>query len=134
MAPYVDGFVFAVKKDKLDDYKEMASLGGRIWMKHGALAYYECLGDDMKLAGADMTPPPDMGKMMTFPELLKASEDEVPCFSFIIFKSREHRDEVNAKVMQDPEMSPEQFDGKEMPFEMNRMTYGGFQSFVNHQA
>lgn len=71
---------------------------------------------------------------MTFPELLKASEDEIPCFSFIVFKSREHRDEVNAKVMQDPEMSPEQFDGKEMPFEVNRMTYGGFQSFVNHQA
>ena len=133
MAPYVDGFVFAVKKDKLEAYKEMATLGGRVWMKHGALAYYECLGDDMN-PGGDMVPPPDMGKMMTFPELLKVADDEVPCFSFILYKSREHRDEVNAKVMTDPEMSPEQFDGKEMPVDMNRMTTGGFQSFVDHQA
>ena len=135
MAPYVDGFVLAIKKDKLDEYKEMASLGGRIWMKHGALAYYECLGEDMAPPQMEMPEEySDMGGMMTFPELAKTNEDEVPVFSFIIFNSREHRDEVNAKVMADHEMNPEQYEGKEMPFDMNRMTYGGFQSFVNHQA
>lgn len=134
MAPYVDGFVLAVKKDKLDSYKEMASLGGRIWMKHGALAYYECVGEDMTLPQMDMPEGhAEMGRAMTFPELAKTNEDEVPVFSFIIFESREHRDEVNAKVMADPEMSPEQYEGKEMPFDMNRMAYGGFSSFVNHQ-
>lgn len=132
MAPYVDGFVLAIKKDKLDEYKEMASLGGRIWMKHGALAYYECLGEDM--APSQMEMPEECSGMMTFPAMLKTSADEVPVFSFIVFSSREHRDEVNAKVMADPEMNPEQYAGKEMPFDMNRMAYGGFQSFVNHQA
>lgn len=135
MAPYVDGFVLAIKKDKLDVYNQMASLGGKIWMKHGALAYYECLGEDMTPAQMEMPEEhSDMGKMMTFPEMLKTSADEVPVFSFIIFKSREHRDEVNAKVMADPEMSPEQFKNMEMPMDMNRMAYGGFQSFVNHQS
>ncbi len=113
----------------------MASLGGKVWMKHGALAYYECIGEDMTPAQMEMPEEhSDMGKMMTFPEMLKTNAEEVPVFSFIIFNSREHRDEVNAKVMADPEMSPEQYKDMEMPFEMNRMTYGGFQSFVNHQA
>ncbi|QQR54996.1 DUF1428 domain-containing protein [Candidatus Peregrinibacteria bacterium] len=135
MAPYVDGFVLAIKKDKLDAYKQMASLGGKIWMKHGALAYYECVGEDMTPPQMEMPEDhPDMGKMMTFPEMLKTSVEEVPVFSFIIFKSREHRDEVNAKVMADPEMSPEQYKDMEMPMDMNRMAYGGFQSFVNHQV
>ncbi len=135
MAPYVDGFVLAIKKDKLDVYKEMASLGGKIWMKHGALAYYECIGDDMTPPQMEMPEDhSDMGKMMTYPEMLKTSAEEVPVFSFIVFKSREHRDEVNAKVMADPEMSPEQYKDMEMPMDMNRMAYGGFQSFVNHQG
>lgn len=135
MAPYVDGFVLAIKKDKLDAYKKMATLGGKVWMKHGALAYYECMGEDMTPNQMQMSDEhSDMGKMMTFPEMLKTSEEEVPVFSFIVFKSREHRDEVNAKVMADPEMSPEQFDTMEMPLDMNRIAYGGFQSFVDHQG
>lgn len=135
MAPYVDGFVLAIKKDKLDAYKEMASLGGKIWMKHGALAYYECVGEDMTPPQMEMPEGhSDMGKMMTFPEMLKTSAEEVPVFSFIVFNSREHRDEVNAKVMADPEMSPEEYKDMEMPLDMNRMAYGGFQSFVNHQG
>ncbi len=135
MGPYVDGFVLAIKKDKLEDYKTMATLGGKVWMKHGALAYYECLGEDLTPPHMDMPEgAPAMPKMMTFPEMLHTKEDEVPVFSFIVFRSREHRDEVNAKVMADPEMSPEQFKDMEMPMEMDRMAYGGFQSFVNHQA
>ncbi len=132
MAPYVDGFVLAIKKDKFDEYKDMATLGGKIWMKHGALAYYECVGEDMTPSQPEECS--DMGRMMTFPEMLKTNADEVSVFSFIVFNSREHRDEVNAKVMADPEMSPEQYEGKEMPMDMNRMAYGGFQSFVNHQG
>lgn len=135
MGPYVDGFVLVIKKDKLDTYKQMASLGGKVWMKHGALAYYECIGEDMTPSQMEMPEEhSDMGKMMTYPEMLKTNAEEVPVFSFIIFNSREHRDEVNAKVMVDPEMNPEQYKDIAMPFDMNRMAYGGFQSFVNHQV
>ena len=134
MEPYVDGFVIAIKKDKVDAYKEMAELGKKVWMKHGALAYFECVGDDMHPTMMADSFPEEMREAMKgtdFPDLCKSGEDKVPVFSFIIFKSREHRDEVNAKVMADPEM---QEPGKEqlndMPFEMKDMTYGGFKAIV----
>ena len=118
MGKYVDGFVLVVPADKRDAYKKMATMGRDVWMKHGALEYYECRGDDMKQQ--------EMGdeKSRAFPEMAGAKDGEEVWFSFVIFESKEHRDEVNAKVMQ--EMG-ENFDpGFEMPTDMTRMAYGGF--------
>lgn len=127
--PYVDGFVIAIPKKNLEDYKQMAAKGRDIWMKHGAIDYKECVGNDMTPSMGDMGE--EAGQMGTFPQLINAKDDEVVVFSYIVFKSREHRDEVNAKVMQDPEMSPEAFKDKAMPFEMNRAYYGGFETIVS---
>ncbi len=133
MEPYVDGFVIAIKKDKVDAYKKMAELGKKVWMKHGALAYFECVGDDMHPSWNMDGIPEEMRESMKgvdFTDLTKSGNDKIPVFSFIIFKSREHRDEVNAKVMSDPEMDPMQNENLEMPFEMKDMTYGGFKAIV----
>lgn len=120
MAKYVDGFVFVVPKDKVEEYTKMAAEGKDAWMKHGALEYYECKGNDLE--------PKEMGdmKQLAFTELTKANPDETVWFSFIVFKSKEHRDEVNKKVMD--EMSENYKDTKDfsMPFDMRRMAYGGF--------
>lgn len=124
MAKYVDGFVLVVPNDKVEEYKKMAEEGRDIWMKHGALAYYECRGNDLV--------PQDMGgeKARAFPDMAGAKDDETVWFSFIIFKSKEHRDEVNTKVM--AEMNEQMKDPKDMqvPFDMKRMSYGGFQVVV----
>ncbi|MFA6250418.1 MAG: DUF1428 domain-containing protein [Candidatus Shapirobacteria bacterium] len=121
MAKYVDGFVLVVPKSKTDEYKKMAERGRDTWIKHGALGYYECRGNDLI--------PQEMGgeKAKSFTEIAGASGDETVWFSFIIFKSKEHRDEVNAKVM--AEMNEQIGDHKDMqvPFDMKRMSYGGFQ-------
>jgi len=121
---YVDGFVLVVPKNKVEEYKKMASEGRDMWMKNGALEYYECIGDDLSSQ--------EMGGMKTlaFPELAKVSPDETVWFSFIIYKSRQHRDEVNKKVMD--EMSEKHKDHKDfsMPFDMKRMAYGGFSAEV----
>lgn len=121
MAKYVDGFVLVVPKDKTEEYKKMAEEGRDSWMKHGALEYYECRGDDLK--------PQEMGdeKTRAFTDMAEATNEETVWFSFIVFESKEHRDEVNAKVM--AEMS-EKMAGQEnmqMPMDMKRMAYGGFQ-------
>lgn len=120
MAKYVDGFVFVVSKDKVEEYKKMASEGRDIWMKYGALEYYECLGNDLE--------PKEMGEMknLSFTELAKANQDETVWFSFIVYSSKEHRDEVNKKVMD--EMNEKYKDGQNMamPFDMRRMATGGF--------
>ncbi len=121
MQKYVDGFVLVVPKGKAEEYKKMAEGGRDSWMKHGALGYYECRGNDLT--------PQEMGdeKGRSFTEMTGAGTSDTVWFSFIIFKSKEHRDEVNAKVM--AEMS-EQMKGHEdmsMPFDMKRMAYGGFQ-------
>lgn len=121
MTKYVDGFVLVVPKGKNEEYKKMA-LGGRdIWMKHGALAYYECRGDDMTQNA--------MGdeKTRAFPEMTGAKKDETVWFSFIVFKSKKHRDEVNAKVMEEMNRQMEGNNDMSMPFDMKRMAYGGFQ-------
>lgn len=120
MAKYVDGFILVVPNDATDEYKKMAEGGREAWMKHGALEYFECRGDDLKQQ--------EMGeeKSRSFIEMAGANENETVWFSFIIFESKEHRDEVNAKVM--AEMN-EQMGGQEdmkMPFDMKRMAYGGF--------
>jgi len=121
MPKYVDGFVLVVPNDKAEAYKKMAQEGRDIWMKYGALDYYECRGNDLA--------PQEMGgeKARSFTEMAGAGNTETVWFSFIIFKSKEHRDEVNAKVME--EMNKQMVGNEEMtmPFEMKRMAYGGFQ-------
>jgi uncharacterized protein YbaA (DUF1428 family) len=120
MAKYVDGFVLVVPKGKEEEYKKMAEMGRDSWMKHGALQYFECRGEDLK--------PQEMGeeKSRAYPELAGASPDENVWFSFIVFESRAHRDEVNAKVM--AEMSETYQDQSDfvMPMDPTRMAYGGF--------
>lgn len=121
MAKYVDGFVLVVPNNKIEEYRKMAEEGRDLWMRLGALEYYECRGDDL----AQM----DMGgqKARAFPEMAGAKNDETVWFSFVVFKSKEHRDEVNAKMVE--EMSKLMEGKKDMvvPFDMKRMAYGGFQ-------
>jgi len=120
MTKYIDGFVFVVPKNKVDDYKKMAEDGKNSWLKHGALEYFECMGDDLE--------PKEMegSKPLGFTELANAGENETVWFSFIIFKSKEHRNEVNAKVMQEMGDKAEEYKDFQMPFDMSRMAYGGF--------
>ncbi len=127
---YVDGFVIVVKKSKLEEYKKMAEVGKAVWLKHGALDYKECVGEDLTPVMPDMPGMENMPKQKTFVELAGAQPDEAVIFSYIVFKDRMHRDEVNAKVMSDPSMTPEAMKDQPMPFEMNKMTYGGFQAIV----
>lgn len=115
---YVDGFVLAVPKRKLGAYKKMARLAGRVWREYGALEYYECVADDVK-----------PGKKTSFPQSVKLKAGETVVFSWIVYKSRKHRDRVNAKVMKDPRLEP-YMDPKAMPFDMDRMFSGGFKSIV----
>ena len=127
MSKYVDGFVLVVPKGKEAEYQKMAEMGRDSWMKHGAIQYFECRGDDLKQQ--------EMGdeKSRAFQEMTGASSDENVWFSFITFNSKEHRDEVNAKVM--AEMS-EAFDDDadfEMPTDMKKMAYGGFEVAVEGQ-
>lgn len=120
MAKYVDGFLIVVPTDKFAEYKKMAEGGRDSWMKHGALEYYECSGDDLKQQ--------EMGdeKTRPFQELADANEHETVWFSFIIFESKAHRDEVNAKVMAEMDESMKEFKDMQMPFDMTKMAYGGF--------
>jgi uncharacterized protein YbaA (DUF1428 family) len=121
MAKYVDGFVLVVPKDKAEEYKKMAEGGRDTWIKYGALEYYECRGDDLV--------PQEMGgeKARAFPEMTGATSEDTVWFSFIVFKSKEHRDEVNAKVIEDMNKQMEGTKNMPMPFDMKRMAYGGFQ-------
>lgn len=123
MSKYVDGFVLVIPNNKQEEYKKMAEEGKNSWMKHGALEYMECRGDDLT--------PQEMGgeKARSFMEMAGANSEETVWFSFITFKSREHRDEVNAKVI--AEMSEQTMpEGMQMPFDMKKMAYGGFQAEV----
>lgn len=124
MAKYVDGFVLVVPNDKAEDYKKMAKEGAESWRKHGALEYYECMGDDLV--------PQEMGgmKARSFTDMAGAKEGETVWFSFIVFKDKKHRDEVNSKVMAEMNEQTEKYKGFQMPFDMSRMAYGGFQVAV----
>lgn len=113
---YVDGFVIAVPKDRIEDYKQMARLGCEVWMEHGALSYVETIADDVPY-----------GELTSFPRAVQAKEDEVVVFSFITYESRARRDEVNAKVMADPRMEGAM---ENAPFDGKRMIYGGFEGIV----
>ncbi len=119
MAHYVDGFLLAVPKRKLDAYRRMAAKAGKIWKEHGALEYRECVGDDMKVK---------MG--VPFPKGIQAKSGELVVFSWIVYKSRAHRDRVNAKVMKDPRIN-QMCDPNDTPFDCERMMYGGFKTFVD---
>lgn len=123
MTRYVDGYVLPVPKKKIAEYTTMAQEGGKIWMKHGALQYVECVGEDLKSAAKWGCVP--------FSKLAKIKPNETVVFSFIVYKSRAHRDSVNAKVMKDPQMNQEKWKDKPMPFEMKRMAVGGFKTIVN---
>ena len=113
---YVDGFVLAIPKAKLEAYKEMARLAGKVWKEHGALAFVECLGDDVPY-----------GELTSFPRAVQAKDDEIVGFAYIVYPSRQKRDEINAKVMADPRLK---HDPKDMPFDGKRMIFGGFEAFV----
>jgi uncharacterized protein YbaA (DUF1428 family) len=118
MMAYVDGFVVAVPRARLDAYKEMARLGGTIWREYGALSFVECVEDDVK-----------PGNVTSFPQAVQLEEGEVCVFSWITYASRADRDAITAKVMQDPRL--ERFmDPANMPFDGKRMIYGGFETMV----
>jgi len=121
---YVDGFVLIVPKKNFAAYKKMAAAAGKIWRKHGALDYKECMGDDMV---------PSMGGMraQTFPKMAKCKRGEAVWFSFIVYKSRAHRDKVNKDVMKEFEKNYPEWKDKPMPFDMKRFAYGGFKVVVD---
>lgn len=119
MARYVDGFVLPVSKRKIGAYRKMARLGARIWKDCGALEYFECVGDDLKVA-------PGCG--LPFPKGIRLRAGETVVLAWIVYKSKAHRNAVNARVMKDPRMN--NFDPKSMPFDVRRMMYGGFQVLV----
>ena len=114
---YVDGFVLPVPKKNLVAYRKMASKAGKVWMKYGALSYVEAVADDVK-----------PGKSTSFPQSVKLKDGETVIFAWVTYKSRKHRDLVNAKVMKDPTMS--NYDLKTLPFDGKRMFWGGFKPIV----
>jgi uncharacterized protein YbaA (DUF1428 family) len=113
---YVDGFVLAVPKKNLAAYRRMAQKAGKIWRKYGALDYKECVGDDLNTKFGT-----------TFPRMMKLKPGETAVFAYIVYKSRAHRDRVNAKVMSDPSLTADM----SMPFDVKRMVYGGFKVLVD---
>jgi uncharacterized protein YbaA (DUF1428 family) len=115
---YVDGFVLPVPRKKLPAYQRMAQKAGRIWQEYGALECRECVGDDLDVK---------MGR--SFPRQLRLKRGETVVFSWIVYRSRAHRDQVNAKVMKDPRIAS--MDPKGMPFDVKRMVYGGFNTLVD---
>ncbi len=117
MSKYVDGFVIPIRKKNVRAYRKMAALGCRIWMKHGALEYYECIGDELKSTWG-----------LGFPKMCKLKPGETAVFAFIVYKSKAHRNQVNRKVMTDPAMK---MDGIKMPFDMKRFSVGGFKVAVS---
>lgn len=127
MAKYVDGFVLVVPKGKAEEYKKMAEEGRDSWMKHGALEYFECKGDDLKQQ--EMGP----DKSRSFSEMAGAEGGDDVWFSFIVFESKEHRDEVNKKVMEEMAEAYKEQSDFASPFEMSQMAYGGFEVLVEAQ-
>ena len=117
---YVDGYLLPVPKNKLEVYRKIANKAGKIWKEHGALEYKECVAEDAT---------PDFG--VPFPKNMKLKNGETVIFAFVVFKSRAHRDKVNAKVMKDPRLTAG-MEAADMPFDCKRMVYGGFNSIVEH--
>jgi uncharacterized protein YbaA (DUF1428 family) len=117
MGKYVDGFVVPVPKDKVDEYRKMASDAGKIWKEYGALAFVECIAEDVK-----------PGVVTSFPQAVKLEPGETVVFSWIVYESRAHRDKINEQVMKDPRTGG--IDMKSMPFDAKRMFFGGFEVLV----
>lgn len=115
---YVDGFVIPLPKKNLAAYTRMARTAAKVWRDHGALEYVECIADDVK-----------PGKQTSFPQSVKLKPGEIVIFSYIVYKSRAHRDRVNAKVMKDPRLA-KRMNPKAMPFDGKRMFWGGFKAIV----
>ena len=115
--PYVDGFIVAVPRDRVGDYKAMAQAAGEVWMEHGALSFVESLAEDV---------PP--GELTSFPRAVHLREGETVAFSWITYESRAHRDAVMGKVMADPRIKATMAD---MPFDGKRMIFGGFETVVS---
>jgi uncharacterized protein YbaA (DUF1428 family) len=115
MAKYIDGFVVPVPKKNVEAYRRLAKKAGKVWLEYGALEYIECVADDVK-----------KGKITSFPQSVKLKPNETVFFSWIVYKSRSHRDRVLAKVMKDPRLAGM----SEMPFDGKRMIYGGFKPLV----
>ena len=113
MAVYVDGFVIPVPKKAIDGYMKVSRRAGKVWKEMGALEYRECVGEDINSKFG-----------LPFPKLARTKANETVVFSWIVYKSRAHRDRVNAKVMKDPRMA--KLMKEPMPFDMKRMSYGGF--------
>ena len=113
---YVDGFLLAVPKARLDEYKELARQASKVWMEHGALSYVEATGDDVPY-----------GEVTSFPRAVQAKDDETVIFSWVTYESRTERDRIMKLVMEDPRL---QGDMDKMPFDMQRMIFGGFEAFV----
>lgn len=118
MAKFADGFVIAIPKKNLGAYRKIAALACKVWKEHGALEYYECAGADLAVKCG--TP---------YPRLLKLKRGETVLFSWIVYKSRAHRDRVNAAVMKDPRITG-MMDVNKMPFDVKKMSYGGFEVMV----
>ena len=115
---YVDGFVLPIPRSKVQSYQKMSARAGKVWKELGAVEYRECVGDDLKIK---------MGQQ--FPRLAKAKSGETVVFSWIVYKSRAHRDSVNKKVMKDPRIAKMMNDP--MPFDVKRMAMGGFKVIVD---
>ena len=113
---YVDGFVLPVPRTKLDAYRALAQKAGEVWMEHGALQYFECVGDDVQ-----------PGKLTSFPQAVQLQDGEVAVFAWIVYASRAERDRINALVMKDPRIA---CDPENMPFDAQRMFWGGFTGLV----
>ncbi|MGH9877515.1 MAG: DUF1428 domain-containing protein, partial [Nitrososphaerales archaeon] len=116
---YVDGYVLPLPKKNLQSYRRMAQMAAKVWRKHGALDYKECVGDDLKNKWGP-----------AFPPTVKLKKGETVVFAYVVFKSRAQRNSVNAKVMKDPIMNDPKFKDKPMPFDVKRMVYGGFKILV----
>lgn len=118
MAQYVDGFLLAIPKKNVAAYKRMATKASKVWKEHGALEYRECIGEDLKVKfGIPCT------------KLTKCKPNETVVFAWVVYKSRKHRDSVNAKVMKDPRLAA-MCSPNEMPFDCKRMAWGGFETMV----
>jgi uncharacterized protein YbaA (DUF1428 family) len=115
---YVDGYVLPIPKRNVAAYARMARMGGKVWRDHGALEYFECVGDDL-----------DVHCGPGFAKQLRLKRGETVVFAWIVFKSKAHRDRVNAKVMRDPRLAG--MDPSRMPFDVGRMVYGGFKVLVD---
>ena len=120
---YVDGFVIPMPKKSVEAYRRMARAAGKVWLEHGALEYRECIADQLEVDD------PSGKKVSPFPRMTKLKPGETVAFSWIVYRSRAHRDRVNAKVMKDPRIASSM--QSTMPFDVKRMAYGGFKTIVD---